>query len=77
MKITVEHIALIQCENVGPDGQVTLPADATVTDLLNHIGMSPEHQRAVVPFINREKAKRSHGLHDGDSVFLSLAIGGG
>lgn len=77
MKVRVEHIALIQCQQLGADGAVELAEGSTVTDLLNLIGISAEHQRAIVPFINSEKAKRTHTLSDGDTVFLSLAIGGG
>ncbi len=77
MKVRVEHIALIQCQQLDADSSVQLSEGATITDLLNQIGIAAEHQRAVVPFINSEKAKRSHVLSDGDTVFLSLAIGGG
>lgn len=77
MKVRVEHIALIQCPHLETDGTVQVADGATITDVLNQIGIDPDHQRAVVPFINSEKAKRSHTLHDGDKVFLSLAIGGG
>ena len=77
MKVTVEHIALIHAKNLDADRHVELPEGASVKDLLDRIGIEPEHQKAVVSFINKEKAKRSHTLQDGDAVFLSLAIGGG
>lgn len=77
MKVRVDHIALVKCPNLGADKTVDLNDNATVTDLLNALGMVEEHQKAVVPFINRERAKRNHSLKEGDDVFLSLAIGGG
>lgn len=77
MRVQVEHIALIQCNFPEADRGVTLSEGATVTDLLEVLGITPQHQKAVVPFINRERAKRTHVLRDGDDVFLSLAIGGG
>lgn len=77
MKIHVDHIALIQCPHLGADKIVEADESATVTDILNAIGIAQEHQRAVVPFINQQRAKRNHPLHDGDDLFLSLAVGGG
>lgn len=77
MKVSVDHIALIHAKNLDANRQVELPDGASVKDLLDQIGIEPEHQKAVVPFINKEKAKRAHALQDGDEVFLSLAIGGG
>jgi len=77
MRIQVDHIALLKCPNLGPDKQVELGEQATVTDLLNALGIREDHQKAVVPFINQERAKRNHSLKDGDEVFLSLAVGGG
>ncbi len=77
MNIRVDHIALIHCDNLTADKSIELPEPATVTDLLNALGISTQHQKAVVPFINSERAKRTSDLHDGDEVFLSLAVGGG
>lgn len=77
MKIRVDHIALLHCDNLDADKSIELGRTATVTDLLNALGISEEHQKAVVPFINSERAKRTHSLKDGDEVFLSLAVGGG
>ncbi len=77
MKIQVDHIALIHCNNLAEDKTIELDEQATVTDLLNALQIAPEHQKAVIPFINSDRAKRNHTLKDGDNVFLSLAIGGG
>lgn len=77
MRIRVDHIALIHCDNLAADKSIELAEPATVTDLLSALGISKEHQKAVVPFINSERAKRTNTLHDGDEVFLSLAVGGG
>ncbi len=74
--VQVDHIALIQCPAL-TGKQVELPDQASVSDLLHQIGIQAEHHKAVVPFINQERAKRSHRLKDGDAVFLSLAVGGG
>ncbi len=77
MKIKVEQVALLKCRNVPENGVVELNSSATIGDLLNVIGIRPEHQKVIVPFINRNRAKRTSALEDGDEVFLSLAIGGG
>ncbi len=77
MRIQVDHIALLHCDNLAEDKSIDLAESATVTDLLTALGISEEHQKAVVPFINSERAKRNHTLKDGDEVFLSLAVGGG
>ena len=77
MKVRVDHIALLKCPNLGADKAMDIREGGTVTDLLNALGITEEHQKAVVPFINSERAKRTHTLKEGDEVFLSLAVGGG
>lgn len=77
MKVRVDHIALIHCDHLDDDKTIELRENATVTDLLTALDISADHQKAIVPFINSERAKRNHTLKDGDEVFLSLAVGGG
>lgn len=77
MNVKVQHIALLKCPGLDSSGTVELPDKATVKILLDALGIRPEHQRAVVPFINDQRAKRTHSLQEGDTVFLSLAVGGG
>lgn len=77
MKVKVDHVAMLHCDHLPQDGVVELSSPSTMTDLLNALGIRPEHQKVVVPFINSERAKRTSPLNDGDEVFLTLAIGGG
>ena len=77
MKVKVEHIALLKCDNLPADREVELPSPATVGDLLHVLGIRPEHHGVIIPFINSERAKRTSSLSDGDEVFLSMAVGGG
>ena len=77
MKVKVEHVAMLHCDRLAADGMVELSEPATILDLLNALGIRPDHQNVVVPFINSERAKRTSSLSDGDAVFLTLALGGG
>ncbi len=53
----------------------TLPADATVADLLAAIGIPPEDE--VTPGINGELAERDAPLHNGDDLVLFSPMEGG
>ena len=53
----------------------TLPADATVADLLAAIGIPPEDE--VTPGLNGELAERDTPLHDGDDLVLFSPMEGG
>jgi sulfur carrier protein ThiS len=61
----------------GQDGPqtYTLPAGATVADLLTTIGIPPEDE--VTPGLNGELAQRETQLHDGDDLVLFSPMEGG
>ena len=61
----------------GHDGPLTftLPAGATVSDLLAAIGIPAENE--VTPGLNGELAHRDTPLHDGDDLVLFSPMEGG
>ena len=62
---------------LGHDGPLTftLPAGATVADLLAAIGIPAESE--VTPGLNGELAQRDTALHDGDDLVLFSPMEGG
>jgi sulfur carrier protein ThiS len=77
LKIHVEFAALLKVSGLRSGEWMEVPEGFTVSALLSRLDVQPEHQKFVVPFINKEKVKLHHALRDQDRVFLSLPVGGG
>jgi sulfur carrier protein ThiS len=77
MKIYLEYVAMLVVHEARNGGTLDLPEEATVTDLLNQLRLSPAHQRVVTAFINERRVRSTARLSDGDRVFLGLPMGGG
>lgn len=77
MKIYLEFVAMLHVKDQISGSIFVAPDGSTVTDLLNKLEISPDHQRVVTAFINDAKVAHSHKLKDGDKVFLSIPISGG
>lgn len=77
MKIYLEYVAMLVVHEARSGGTLDLPEEATVTDLLNQLRLSPAHQRVVTAFINERRVRSTARLSDGDRVFLGLPMGGG
>ncbi|MCG6930897.1 MAG: MoaD/ThiS family protein [Desulfofustis sp.] len=57
------------------EAAVELEAPATVTSLLVHLSIKPEHVESI--YINGREAGFGHSLAEGDKVSFLPSIGGG
>ena len=77
MNIRLTYVGYLCLKNVDNGGTVTLAEDSTILDLLTSLGVRESHQRHITPFVNGDKCRPPHVLHDGDEVNLVIQIGGG
>ena len=77
MRIQIERVAMLVVHGVPRDGGLDRPDGTTVGDLLQHLRLSPAHQRVVTVFVNETRVRPTTVLHDGDRVFLGLPMSGG
>ena len=77
MNILLEYTAVLDVQGVPSGSRLELPEGAGVADVLNLLRVRKEHQKYVVPFVNGEKKRLEDTLRDGDTLMLSLPIGGG
>ncbi len=48
-----------------------------VTDLFNELQFGEDERKYIVLIVNNKTVSHSYEFQDGDSVFVTLAIGGG
>jgi sulfur carrier protein ThiS len=77
MKIKLEYVAVLKTSGPPSGSTLTLPGGTTITTLLDHIGVSPAHQKVLSLFINETKVRADAVLVDGDRVFIGVPMGGG
>lgn len=77
MKILLEYTAVLDAQGVSSGSRVDLPDDAAVSNVLDILRVRKDHQKYVVPFVNGAKKCLTDTLHDGDTLTLSLPVGGG
>lgn len=77
MKILLEYTAVLDAKGVSSGSSMDLLAGATVTDVLDILLVKKDHQKYVVPFVNGAKKRLTDTLYDGDTLTLSLPVGGG
>jgi sulfur carrier protein ThiS len=77
MRVTVEYTGVLNIKVVSSGGTVELPTGATVSALLEHLGIDKEHRKFITSLVNNQKARISAVLSEGDKVYLLLPVGGG
>jgi len=77
MRVTVEYTGVLDIKAVPNGGPVEIPAGATVSALLEHLGIDKGHRKFITPLVNNKKARISSVLSEGDKVYLLLPVGGG
>ncbi|HDR91149.1 MAG TPA: hypothetical protein ENN75_02750 [candidate division Zixibacteria bacterium] len=77
MRVHVEiHGNMLKPRGVAED-TILLDDEATVEKLLREMGYLPEHIKFIIVARNGGMIRHSEKLCDGDSVQLSIPIGGG
>ncbi len=77
MNVTVEYTGVLDIKAVPSGGHLDLPPGATVSVLLERLGIDPAHRKYITPLVNNSKARNSDVLAEGDRVYLLLPVGGG
>lgn len=77
MNVVVEYTGVLDIKAVPNGGALDLPPGATVSALLEQLGIDPAHRKFITPLVNNAKAKHSAILSEGDRVYLLLPVGGG
>lgn len=75
--VHVEYPAPLHVPGTPSGSRVTLPTGATLSCLLDHLGIEPRHQPHVAAFVEGERIRASSPLQDGDRVVLQVPISGG
>lgn len=77
MTIRLDYVAMLHLPGVRNGAPFVLPEGATVSDLLERLGVRAEHRKVIAPFVNEKRVHASTCLREGDRVFLALPVGGG
>ncbi len=77
MKIVLEFPGFLQAGTLQSGETLELDAGTTVSQLLNSLGVSEDHQRHITPIINQEESRAEIELQPGDHLFLYIPVGGG
>ncbi len=77
MKIILEFPGFLQITTVESGGTMELEAGKTVAQLLDAFSISSDHQRYIIPIVNREEKRLDYELQNGDHLFLYVPVGGG
>ncbi len=77
MKISITFVAILKIEGVKNGSHLEIEQDTSIDDLLTKYNISKEHQRYIIPFVNREQKKISYVLQENDALKLFLPVGGG
>ena len=77
MTIHLEYVAMLHLPGVRNGAPFALPEGATVSALLEQLGVRAEHRKVIAPFVNEKRVHASTCLREGDRVFLALPVGGG
>lgn len=77
MKIVLSYTGFLRFENRTSGDMFEVPDGATIRQLLEKLGIRPEHIRFVIAMVNGEKRRPGCVLNDGDELMLHLPVGGG
>ncbi len=77
MKIHLEYSAVLHVAKAKSGDLFEIGEGATVRQLLEDLGIKPEHSKYVVSSINGRQGRITSVLHAGDHIHLSLPVGGG
>jgi len=77
MKVILEYAATLKCSAPPSGSSIELPTNSGFADLLDAIGISPAHQKALTLFINDAQVRHDAKLAEGDRVYVGVPMGGG
>ena len=77
MRIRIEYMGFFRIEGVPNNSQLEVETGTTVSQLLDHLHVKPEHRTYLKPIVNRTRQSFDYRLQDGDHLFLYFPIGGG
>ncbi|NOZ13972.1 MAG: MoaD/ThiS family protein [Acidobacteria bacterium] len=77
MRIVLEFPGFLQITGVDSGGTSEVAEGKTVSQLLDDFGIAYDHQRYIIPIVNREEKRLDYVLQDGDHLFLYVPVGGG
>jgi len=77
MKIILEFPGFLQISGIESGDTVEFEAGKTVAQLLDAFSISSDHQRYIIPIVNREEKRLDYELQNGDHLFLYVPVGGG
>ncbi len=77
MKIRIEFTGILNIKDLSNNSIIEIKEGLSVSDLLNKYKVSKEHQKFIIPIINKEEKSLSDKLKENDKLFLYLPVGGG
>ncbi|GEM_PF-4187103 len=77
MTIVVESVKSFAIPNPPDDGRLELPEGSSVQEAYLRLGISADHHRPPVPFVNGVKATKREVLSESDVLFLFYPLNGG
>ncbi len=77
MIIRLTYVGYLQIIGYKNDSDVELPDGITISEFLSICQIQPQHWKMIIPMVNEKVVSLSERLHDGDALYLHLAIGGG
>ena len=77
MKIILSYTGFLRFENRSSGDALEVEQGCTITQVLEQLGIRPEHRRFVLAMVNGEKGRPGRVLNDGEELLLHLPVGGG
>lgn len=77
MKIKIEYTAIIKIDGLSNNSIIEINEGFSVSDLLDKYKIPKEHQKFIIPIINKEEKTLSDKLKENDNLFLYMPVSGG
>jgi molybdopterin converting factor small subunit len=77
MKVKIELLGLLHIKGVKNNSFIEIKEGSTISDLYDELNILKDHQKFIIPFINRSEVRRSTTVNEGDTVKIFLPTGGG
>ncbi|UCF97033.1 MAG: MoaD/ThiS family protein [Spirochaetaceae bacterium] len=75
--ITVECSPILKLKDIQNRGEIKVPADTSITTLLDRLGVPTGQHRYLLVYANGRKQGLNYIVQNGDALQLFLPIGGG
>ena len=77
MIITIDAVKSFTFPRGKGEGTISLPVGGTVRTAYRELGITGDHPKPPIPFVNGEKSSLDSLLHEGDVLFLFYPLNGG